>query len=112
LLIIFKLKGDKQKFQQGINGQTMGKRLQKENFKFFNIGGPTSHGSLSCSCVLLAYALWQQPARAKTVLVKILCSRSKLTVKMKYTLEEYTDMIVAYGLAGENIYCAAAIYVE
>jgi len=44
LLIIFKLKGGKQKFQQRINGQTMGKRLQKENFKFFNIGGPTSHG--------------------------------------------------------------------
>jgi len=35
-----------------------------------------------------------------------------LTVKMKCTLQEYTDMIVAYGLAGENTYRAAAIYVE
>jgi len=31
---------------------------------------------------------------------------------MKYTPQEYTDMIVAYGLAGENTHRAAAIYAE
>jgi hypothetical protein len=31
---------------------------------------------------------------------------------MKFTPEEYTDMIVAYGLAGENTRAAARIYAE
>ncbi|XP_011875349.1 PREDICTED: uncharacterized protein LOC105566168 [Vollenhovia emeryi] len=93
---------------------TLGKSFRIDS----NSAGKLSEKQLKASPLYFLVSECQLflPELVNTIVKSLVAYESRLvlcwTATMRFTTEEYTDMIVAYGLAGESKRAAARIYAE